>query len=247
VASFDESTSPKVAPAPNNPRSQSKQRTHRFDAEIPLSLSVDTWFVVEAGVKLSPPPTPPPFVAMLVPGNEPIGFTNPIFVDLAGDGFDPPGLPVMASATGGDELPRFAQVERRDLSMWARLGEWWGSTVASARNWGSVEAHDEQPALTGKELQAEVERQKDQPTDEYFPLYRFRIPPEAIDQAVEQLPEPQRSRIRGEREDVRLGAAGRRRRAAAIGGTAGALRHRRRRTESEAATPRVDSSRAKVA
>lgn len=204
VASFDETTTPRVDPAPKNPRSRSQRRTERFEAQIPLSLSVDTWFVVEAGTKLSPPPTPPPLVDMLVPGNEPIGFTNPIFVDLAGDGFDPPGLPVMASATGtGEEIPRFAKVERRDLSMWARLGQWWDSTLASAVRWGRAEAHDEQPPLTGKELQAEVERQKDHATDEYFPLYRFRIPPEAVDQAIEQLPEPQRSRIREERRNER--------------------------------------------
>jgi hypothetical protein len=110
----------------------------------------------------------------------------------------------MASVTGaGEETPLFARVERRDLSMWARFGQWWNSALASARNFGSVEAHDEQPPLTGKELQAEVERQKNQASEDYFPLYRFSIPPEAIDQAVEQLPEPQRSRIRGERQKVR--------------------------------------------
>jgi hypothetical protein len=204
AASFDATTSPKVQPAPNNPRSQSTQRTRRFEAEVPLSLSVDTWFVVEAGPKLTPPPTPPPFVDMIVPGNEPIGFTNPIFVDLAGDGFDPPGLPVMASATGaGEATPRFARVKRLDSSMWARVGQWWDSALASARTWGSAEAHEEQPPLTGKELQAEVERQKNQASDDYFPLYRFSIPPESIDQAIEQLPEPQRSRIREERRNVR--------------------------------------------
>lgn len=204
AASFDANTSPKVKPAPNNPRSRFKKHTRRFEADIPFSLSVDTWFVVEAGAKLSPPPTPPPFVDMIVPGNEPIGFTNPIFVDLAGDGFDPPGLPVMASVPGGAEsVPHFAQVERSDLSAWAKLGQWWDSALASARTWGSAEAHEEAPPLTGKELQAEVERQKDRASEDYFPLYRFSIPVEAIDQAIDQLPESQRSRVREERRNVR--------------------------------------------
>jgi hypothetical protein len=204
AASFDATTSPNVKQAPNNPRSRFKKYTRRFEAEIPFSLPVDTWFVVEAGVKLSPPPTPPPFVAMIVPGNEPIGFTNPIFIDLAGDGFDPPGLPVMASAPGTDQpTPHFARVERLDLSAWARLTQWWDSALASARMWGSAEAHEEAPPLTGKELQAEVERQKDRASEDYFPLYRFSIPPEAIDQAIERLPESQRLRIREERRNVR--------------------------------------------
>jgi hypothetical protein len=204
AASFDATTSPKVQPAPNNPRSQSKNKTRRFEAEIPFSLSADTWFVVEAGTKLSPPPTPPPFVDMIVPGNEPIGFTNPIFVDLAGDGFDPPGLPVMASAPkASPSVPLFAQLERRDLSASARLSEWWDAALARARTWGSAEAHEEAPPLTGKELQAEVERQKNQASDDYFPLHRFSIPPQSIDQAIERLPEPERSRIRGERHHVR--------------------------------------------
>ena len=46
----------------------------------------------------------PEFVDLIVPGNRPIAFTNPIFVDLAGDGFDAPGLPVMAAAAGATTL-----------------------------------------------------------------------------------------------------------------------------------------------
>ncbi len=52
-------------------------------------------------------------------------------------------------------------------------------------------------------LQAEIESKKDRPTGEYFPLYRFRIPPEAVDQAIEQQPEPERSRIRTEQEKAK--------------------------------------------
>ncbi len=136
---------------------------------------------------------------MIVPDLVPIGFTNPIFVDLAGDGFDPPGLPVMASLTGAEDLPAFARVQRLDESMFARLQGWWHGALASLRSRGAAIAGDEQQeVLSGKELQADVERKKDIPTDNYFPLYRFRIPQSAIDQAVEQLPEPERSRLRTE-------------------------------------------------
>ncbi len=196
---FDGTTTPAVSPGPAKPRSQSRGRVVRFDAQIPLALAVDTWFVVEAGAKLSPLPTPPAFASMIVPDLVPLGFTNPIFVDLAGDGFDPPGLPVMASLTGAEDLPAFARVRRLDESMFARAEDMWHGVLASLRTHGVAIAGDEEKeALTGKELQADVERKKDIPTENYFPLYRFRIPQSAIDQAVEQLPEPERSRVRGE-------------------------------------------------
>jgi hypothetical protein len=41
---------------------------------------------------------PDPFVDRIVPGLVPLAFTNPVFVDLDGDGFDPPGLPPAAPA-----------------------------------------------------------------------------------------------------------------------------------------------------
>ena len=202
VLTFDQSTTPGVRPRAKRPQSQSKSKVTRFDASVPVIIAQDSYFVVEAGAKLSPLPAPDPFASTIVPGLIPIGFTNPIFVDLAGDGFDPPGLPVMASAAGvGDTIPAFAALQRADESMWARAYDWMRNRLASARRWGRVVAEDgQQEVLTGRELAEDMKRRRGIPTDEYFPLYHFRIPEAAVDQAVQQLPEAQRSQVRRQRE-----------------------------------------------
>src|SRR5262249_54529605 len=157
-------------------QSQSKSKVVRFDASIPVVIAQDSYFVVEAGAKLNPLPTADTFAATIVPGLIPIGFTNPIFVDLAGDGFDPPGLPVMASAAGvGEQIPVFAALQRADESVWARAYGWVRHTLASTRSWGRVVAEDEQQqVLTGRELAEDMKRRRGVPTNEYFPLYHFR-------------------------------------------------------------------------
>jgi len=95
-SSYDDTSSPAIS-KPKKATSGSKKST-RFESigEITLSLAVDSWIIVEAGQKISPLPTPDPFTDQIVPGLESVAFTNPIFVDLLGDGFDPPGLPVEA-------------------------------------------------------------------------------------------------------------------------------------------------------
>jgi hypothetical protein len=197
---FDATTSPAVKPAPGNPLSQGTGAVTRFAAEVPLTASVDTYFIVEAGAKLSPLPTASGIVDTIVPGMVPLGFTNPIFVDLAGDGFDPPGLPVMASATGaGEALPAFARVERRDESWWARVRGWWQGLLASGRSRGTAVAGHDIPPLTGRELKAVIDQQKKTPTPDYFPLYHFRLPDSVVEPALERLPEPERTRIRENR------------------------------------------------
>jgi len=90
---FDESTTPEVKKAPK-PFSKSKKKVVRFDAEIPLPDSATDFFVLaEAGQKIDPVPSADPFASLIVPDFVSLAFTNPIFVDLAGDGFDAPGLP----------------------------------------------------------------------------------------------------------------------------------------------------------
>ncbi|MFQ5691321.1 MAG: CehA/McbA family metallohydrolase, partial [Gemmatimonadota bacterium] len=66
VMTFDGTTLPAVRPAPNNPLSQGKGQVERFEAEIPVSLSADTYFIVEAGAKLDPLPSSPDFVNKIV-------------------------------------------------------------------------------------------------------------------------------------------------------------------------------------
>ena len=71
----------------------------RFNRAIPLAdVDGDSYFHVEAGIRLDTngDPVSPGLlgtVQTLEPGVEPFGFTNPIFVDRNGDGYDPPGLP----------------------------------------------------------------------------------------------------------------------------------------------------------
>lgn len=95
-SSYNDVSDPSIS-KPKKATSGSK-KTIRFDSagEIVLNLAVDSWIIVEAGQKISPLPVPDPFTNLIVPGLESIVFTNPIFIDLDGDGFDPPGLPVEA-------------------------------------------------------------------------------------------------------------------------------------------------------
>jgi len=71
----------------------------RFDETIKLKdIDADSYFHVEAGILLdvNGDPISPALldlVQTIVPGVEPFGFTNPIFVDRDGDGYFPPGLP----------------------------------------------------------------------------------------------------------------------------------------------------------
>jgi hypothetical protein len=98
VRVFDASTSPAVRSGPRRPWSQGTSRVERFEAEIPLVVDDDAYLLVEAGAALSPTPTPDAFVDEIVPGLVPLAFTNPIFLDLDGDGFDPPGIAAAAAA-----------------------------------------------------------------------------------------------------------------------------------------------------
>jgi len=204
---FDAATSPQVTAPPASPFSQALGRITRFEAEIPVNLVVDTYFIVEAGAKLSPLPTPDALLDAIVPGLIPLGFTNPIFVDLAGDGFDAPGLPVMATATQlASELPAFARVERADRTWLATLRSWFSATLAAVTTPPEANAHGANNVLadgtvvTGKELGEKVQRDKDTSTEDYFPLYRFRIPADAAEAVLEsQLPPAELQQLKADR------------------------------------------------
>ena len=204
---FDATTSPQVSAPPASPYSQSLGKITRFEAEIPVTLAVDTYFIVEAGAKLSPLPAPDALVNTIVPGMVPLGFTNPIFVDLAGNGFDAPGLPVMAKAVPlASELPAFARVERADRTWLAMLRGWFAATLAAVTTTREASAHGSNNVLadgtvvTGKELAEKVQRDKDTSTDDYFPLYRFRIPADAAEKALqEHLPPDQLQQLKADR------------------------------------------------
>ncbi len=197
---FDESTTPAVGKGGKRPWTQSPKAVKRFEADIPITVNQDTYFIVEAGTALSPLPTVDPFIDSILPGMIPIAFTNPIFVDTAGDGFDPPGLPVMAKAkVPASEVPMFARIERRDQSWFASTGTWLRDTIASLGSTRTAVAGEEQKeALTGRDLAAKVKKERNEITPEYFPLDRFSIPKSAIDEALNSLPEDQRAKARAQ-------------------------------------------------
>ncbi len=69
----------------------------RYTGTLSLALARDSWVVLEAGAALpsdpSQEPTWPPAYTKVTSGFSPLSFTNPVFVDVDGNGrFDPPGL-----------------------------------------------------------------------------------------------------------------------------------------------------------
>jgi hypothetical protein len=120
VMAFDATTNPRVAAAPTDPTSN--QGVERFKATIKIKPKGDTYYTVEAGIKLPNAvdtnndgvidtgdtngdgkidandkglvqPKSPTIYAAIAPGSIPLAFTNPIFIDRNGNGkFDPPGL-----------------------------------------------------------------------------------------------------------------------------------------------------------
>ena len=204
---FDATTSPQVTAPPASPFSQALGKITRFEAEIPVNVAVDTYFIVEAGAKLSPLPAPDALVNKVVPGMVPLGFTNPIFVDLAGNGFDAPGLPVMAMAAPlASELPAFARIERADRTWLAMLRGWFSATLATVATPREASAHGSDNVLsdgtvvTGKELAQKVQQDKKTPTGEYFPLHQFRIPAEAAEEVLQkQLPPDELQQLESDR------------------------------------------------
>jgi hypothetical protein len=73
-------------------------KSHRIAKFVPIwGVNDDSFFTVEAGVAVDAngDPTSTQLVAdvqAIEPELEPLGWTNPIFVDRGGDGYTPPGL-----------------------------------------------------------------------------------------------------------------------------------------------------------
>jgi hypothetical protein len=161
VATFDRTSSPAVRPAPRNAYSRARRGVRRFQARVPVTVLQDTYIVVEAGARLDPATPAAGPAERLVPGLVPIAFTNPLFVDRGSDGFTPPGLPVMATASGaGEPLPAFAQVRVGDTI--SRLS---GRPRAQAARIPS-----------GAEQRARLARDRTRHTADYFPLFTVDIP-----------------------------------------------------------------------
>jgi hypothetical protein len=82
---FDASSKPRVRGVPKN--FQSSGGTSRFHGSIGITYASDYLVIVEAGPKLGATPTSPEIVNVLEPDVVPLAFTNPIYVDVGGDGF----------------------------------------------------------------------------------------------------------------------------------------------------------------
>jgi hypothetical protein len=76
----------------------------RLDRSVPKPLEKDAWLVVEATTsnrrKSQIPEPPGGLYNIIAPGFVPLAFTNPIFVDVDGNGrYDPPGMPSVVEAS----------------------------------------------------------------------------------------------------------------------------------------------------
>jgi hypothetical protein len=98
---YDATTKPRVKPTPSN--FQSSGGTARFRGSIRIQYSNDYLVIVEAGPKLSAgTPTSPEIVNAVEPDVVPLAFTNPIRVDVDGNGFTlPPASAIRGRAPAG--------------------------------------------------------------------------------------------------------------------------------------------------
>jgi hypothetical protein len=174
VASFDETTKPKVRGVPND--FTKTGRVNRFRANLNLTAAIDTYYVVEAGPKLPPSintlPTPPPIVDIVEPDIVPLAFTNPIFIDRNGNStFDPPGLPVMMASAAAP----------KSRSTWERM--WEGLASIGTRLRGEVIAQDVPGEMTGV---TKDQKQEAMEKGEYAPIWELSIPADAAAELLEQ-------------------------------------------------------------
>lgn len=120
---FDAGTRPRVRPVPSRP--ESSGGTLRFARTLRLRLERDAHVIVEAGVPLpaaGTTPTSPEPLDTIQPGVVPVAVTNPVFVDVDGDGWRPPGLGAAAQARAARGRMTAPAREERDAA--ARRGEW---------------------------------------------------------------------------------------------------------------------------
>jgi hypothetical protein len=121
LRTFNAASRPRVRPTPA--KFTSSGNTLRLKASVQLRLSQDTFLTVEAGPPLAEvAPTPPPVVNLVEPDVVPFAMTNPIFVDVGGDGFTPPGLPQVLG--GGVAAGRMTGVTRATREAAMRRGEY---------------------------------------------------------------------------------------------------------------------------
>jgi hypothetical protein len=126
VETFDATTKPRVRPLPA--KFESNGKTLRFKSTRKLTLTQDSYLIAEAGIPLpdagEPVPPSPEIMNTVLPGAVPFAITNPVFVDVGGDGYQAPGLAVPAGVRTGRmtgvtrEVRAAAIAEGEHLPLW---------------------------------------------------------------------------------------------------------------------------------
>lgn len=165
---FDSTTTPPVRATP--PNFEANGRTMRFRKTIKVTPTVDTYYIVEAGPKfpasINTLPVPPPIVDIVQPDVVPNSITNPIFIDTNNNAtFDPPGLPVLLTASAEQIAPK-GFWQRMTDQVWQIASRWSGEAVAQGGPGKMTGVTDEEKAEAVRE-------------GEYFPLHEFAIPADA--------------------------------------------------------------------
>ena len=88
---YNTTTDPAVSDNPADPLEQTDSHATRFQADIPDTITGDSYYIVEAGQNLPSPgdtPTVDPVVNTVAAGAFMFGVANPIFVDYDGGGYE---------------------------------------------------------------------------------------------------------------------------------------------------------------
>jgi hypothetical protein len=182
IACFNDLTAPAVSAQPAFD-DQTAAGVVRFTGVIPDAVTEDSYYVIEASPNLpaSGSPAVDPIVNAVAAGAFPFAFTNPIFADFDGSGYEglatvPPVCPALpASCSAGAAVASapaetmFASVDpQKDLSWFGRLLE----AILP-----SVQAHEAEnrPDDEEERLREHEERIR-KAGDEYFPRQFFVIP-----------------------------------------------------------------------
>ncbi len=199
IACYNSTTTPAVV---NNPASdadrldQTTARVVRFDTtSTPISDSVseDSYYIVEASPSMpaSGDPSVDPWVDKVAQGAFPFGFTNPIFADFNGNGYQglgvpepscPPLPPSCSAGAAIAAVPGETMYAGGPRGFWSRL---LGIAVPAA--W----AHDPGPkGETEAEHIEEQEKANRRSSDEYFPLHFATFPTPKPEEKEAPVPPP---------------------------------------------------------
>jgi hypothetical protein len=190
VQCFNGTTSTAVTPRPADPYEQSAANVVRFDATVSDTVAGDSYYVVEAGPNMPPGGTVPPVdpvVDSVAPKNFPYAFTNPIFVDADGGGYNGITLPAGAGEPTCPALPASCSAGAAIAA--APAPTLYASAAEPAPGPGGLLAYlthlfvrpaaardDESPADSEEQRLQEHEREIRKSSPEYYPRHLVEFP-----------------------------------------------------------------------